>query len=192
MDFKKIIQAVLNFIYRSIPVPIKDPKPTPMPPEPTPTPPSVPEPVIPKVDPRLKLYELAKSCLGKDIAATQDELGCAEAISYLLKQVQVKKFPKGGYLSTTDLHSFLKKSDQFTQVPLSKNLPGDIIISPTGMSTKGAAHGHVGIMGYHGIMSNNSLNGLWQQYYSLESWSNYYGVKLGFPILVFRYAPPLS
>src|SRR5260221_9491 len=54
-----------------------------------------------------KLYEAAKASLGKDIARTQSELGCAEAVSYLLHQIDIPDFPRNGFLSTTDLHNYL-------------------------------------------------------------------------------------
>lgn len=139
----------------------------------------------PTIDPsqnRMALYNLAKNCLGRDIAATQNELGCAEAVSYLLKHLHVNNFSPT--LSTQALYLQLSANAAFQKVEL--GLPGDIIISPTGSSTKGALHGHVGICGYHGIMSNNSMSGLWDQYYTDESWRIYYQTKLGFPVYYFR------
>lgn len=131
---------------------------------------------------RESLYNLAKSCLDSDIAETQNELGCAEAVSYLLHTLGVPGFPRAGFLSTTNLFTWLKANTEQVLAPL----PGDIIISPTGFSTKGSAHGHVGVCGFHGVMSNNSMNGLWQQYYTDLSWKAYYHDKLGFPVLYFR------
>lgn len=131
---------------------------------------------------RLALYNLAKSCLGRDIAATQNELGCAEAVSYLLHALKVQAFTPT--LSTQQLYAELNTRAAFAEVK--DPLPGDIIISPTGYSTKGSAHGHVGVVGFHGIMSNNSMSGLWDQYYTETSWEQYYKEKLGFPIVYFR------
>lgn len=142
--------------------------------------------VVPPPDPtahRMALYNLAKSKLGYDIAATQNELGCAEAVSYLLHTLQVPGFSPT--LSTNELYHELLNIKCFAEVKAP--LPGDIIISPTGYSTKGSAHGHVGICAFHGIMSNNSMNGLWEQYYTELSWQQYYAGKLGFPVLYFRY-----
>jgi hypothetical protein len=132
-----------------------------------------------------QLYDFAKSCLGKDIAKTQDELGCAESISYLLNKLKVNDFPKNGFLSTTDLYDWLCKSNTFTKVLDSKT--GDIIISPTGYSViKKSYHGHVGVCGNYGIMSNNSNNGLFQQTMDIIDWRRYYKDKLGFPVYYFR------
>lgn len=132
---------------------------------------------------RMELYNLAKSCLGRDIAKTQNELGCAEAISFLFVRLEVAGFAKP-VLSTNQLYHFLLTSLAFVEVEY--GLPGDIVISPSGYSTKGYAHGHVGICGFHGIMSNNSMTGLWDQYYTDISWHQYYHDKLGFPIAYFR------
>lgn len=129
-----------------------------------------------------KIYNLAKSCLGKDIAKTQNELGCAEAVSYLLTTLNVAGFPKAGYLSTLDLFHWLKA--HATQVTVPEI--GDVIISPTGTSSKKSAHGHVGIVAKFGVLSNNSMNGLFEEYYTLEKWRAYYGDKLGFPIYYFK------
>lgn len=139
-------------------------------------------PSLPDDTNRMILYTLAKSCLGKDIAATQNELGCAEAISYLLMKMKVPGF--GLVLGTYQLYHTLQDLPAFKAV--SAPLPGDLIISPTGYSSKGSTHGHVGIVAYHGIMSNNSMNGLWEEYYNEMSWEEYYKTKLGFPIYYFR------
>jgi hypothetical protein len=155
--------------------------PTPVPVEKIP----IPTPMPPVLTMREKIYDLAKSCLSKDIAATQNELGCAEAVSYILSKLNVQGFPKAGFLSTTQLNIWLKNNATSIEDRM-EPLPGDIIISPTGMSTKGAAHGHVGIVGKYGIMSNNSMTGLFQQNYTLVQWDNYYAKKLGFPTLFYR------
>lgn len=126
-----------------------------------------------------KLYTLAKSCLGEDIAATQDELGCAEAVSYLMKKI-LPGFPAKGFLSTADLFHWLWLNPGVKRVM--EPQPGDIIISPTGLGKDPHTHGHVGIVGKEWIMSNNSMNGLWQATYTLETWNRYYAEKLGFPV----------
>lgn len=131
---------------------------------------------------RLALYALAKSCLHRDIAVTQNELGCAEAISYLLHVQQVPGFQPT--LSTAALYAQLRVLDAFEQVD--QPLPGDIIISPTGTSTIGSDHGHVGIVAYYGILSNNSMTGLFEEYYTMQSWKAYYADRLHFPLYYFR------
>lgn len=129
-----------------------------------------------------KIYQFAKSCLNTDIAATQNELGCAESISYIFIQTKVPHFPKEGYLSTADFYTWLETYAERVTDPL----PGDVIIAPTGKSTKGAAHGHIGIIAKYGILSCNSMNGLFQEYFTIVKWLIYYGGKLGFPTLFYR------
>ncbi len=160
-------------------------KPEPMPPKPIePVPPlhiPVDEPKPPVVSKREELYNLAKKCLGKDIAATQNELGCAEAMSFILRGIG-KILPKGEFLSTSLLDAWLQKN----ATRITEPLPGDIVMYATGTSTKGAEHGHVLVQGYHGLMSNNSLNGLWEQTHTTESAKTYYETKLGFPPHYYR------
>lgn len=155
---------------------------------PAPAVPAVPQPIpaplqtpITKPTMNSKIYDFAKSCMGKDIAATQNELGCAEAVSYVLNHCLVSGFPKAGILGTAELNSWLKKNASIVTTPL----PGDIIISPTGSSTKGAKHGHVGVVAKFGILSNNSMNGLFQETYTLDEWHEYYHNRLGFPVLFY-------
>jgi len=140
------------------------------------------EPVAPQPTTREKVYDYAKKCLNKDIAATQNELGCAESVSYVLKKVAVADFPAKGFLSTTDFNRWLAKYATRIDTPEF----GDIIISPTGMSTKGAAHGHIGICGKQSIISNNSANGLFQDHLDRKTWDAYFGKKLGFPTFFYR------
>ncbi len=179
-DFIKSAGEVIAYIFTGDTGTITKPVIT----NPTPMPPVSPTPAAPApLSNRERLYGLAKSCLGRDIAATQNELGCAEAVSYLLHSLRAAGFQPT--LSTQELYKQLKSDlSAFESVP--EPLPGDIIISPTGSSSIGSAHGHVGIVAYHGVMSNNSMSGLWDQYYTLESWKAYYEDKLKFPILYYR------
>lgn len=162
MNWVHAILSVLSFIF-------SNKNDTPMPPQP-PTPAATTQ--------REKLYDLAKSCLGKDIAATQNELGCAEAVSYIFNRVGVPGFPQGGYLSTAQFHQWLQRN----ATQLSEPLPGDVIISPSTSMT----HGHIGIVAYHGILSNNSMNGLFAEVYTMESWRHYYNERLKLPVLFYR------
>lgn len=136
----------------------------------------------PEIPMSQKIYEFAKECMGKDIAKTQNELGCSEAVSFILSGVQVPEFPSKGFLSTAKLYEWLKKNA--TRVAICE--PGDIIISPTGESLEGAPHGHVGIVAKHGILSNNSRTFLFDEYFDLTKWTAYYHQELGFPIYFFR------
>lgn len=132
----------------------------------------------------LKLYDLAKNSLGKDIATTQDELGCAEAVSGLINRAY-GDFP-AGILSTLDLYNKLAAHSKFRKVLLANSDPGDIIISPTTMGRDRSAHGHVGIIANYGICSNDSASGLWKENYTMTQWLDYFATKRGFPVYAFR------
>lgn len=134
---------------------------------------------------RLKLYNEAKACLGLDLStdpAVPPEVSCAVAVNNVFK----KTFgaPLGGGASTAAMYHVLQTDSRFQLA--SEPEAGDIIISPTGTSKKGAQHGHVGIVANYGILSNNSMNGLFEEYYTLTTWESYYRNKLGFPVLFFR------
>lgn len=173
-----LLRTLANSL-RNLIMPVKE---THNPPAPAPVVPIVTPPTAPVViSNRERLYDMAKACLGKDIAKTQDELGCAEAVNYVYK----KTFgtPIGGETSTAGMYEVLKKDKRFVKVD--EPLFGDIIISPTGTSTLNALHGHVGIVAKYGILSNNSLNGLWQEKFTLQSWKIYY-TNRGFPVYYYR------
>ena len=130
-----------------------------------------------------KVYDVAKSCLGTHITedpSVDPALGCAEAVSYVLEQAG---YDLGfhGIAGTSDLYTWLK--NHFT--PVTDPLPGDVIISPTGTSTTGSPHGHVGIVAKYGVLSNNSNDGKFEENFDLTKWHNYYSA-LGFPVLFFR------
>lgn len=131
-----------------------------------------------------RLYEIAKSHLGEHITMDEfvpHELGCAEAISYCLNEAGFK-VPSNGFAGTAQLYDWLLAN--FEQVFEPKM--GDVIISPTGTSSKGSAHGHCGINGKYGILANNSDSGLFAEIFTLTSWNKYYQDALGFPVYFFR------
>lgn len=133
------------------------------------------------------IYNIAKNLLGKHLtldASVPAELGCAEAVSYVLRKVGVRNFPTNGFAGTHDLFDWLNTSPEFVEI--FEYEPGAIVISPSGLSTKGAVHGHVGICALHGILSNDSQSGLFLELWDLESWQTYYGKTLGFPVHYFR------
>jgi len=160
------------------------------PPAPTP----IPEPVVP-IEPqkpvvltnREKLYNMAKSCLGRDASPSDvapDELGCAETINYVYKQTFGKPIATPG-ISTTQLYETMRRSSKFQKIE--DPLFGDIIISPTGTGhNPQMPNGHVGIVGKYGIMSNSSSNGKFEQNYTLTSWIKRYKVTGGYPVIFFR------
>lgn len=139
-------------------------------------------------DPNMKLYKLAKASLGKDIAKTQDELGCAEAVSGLLNRAY-GDIP-AGVLSTTTLYQKIASSGSYAVTravqPLSRVAkPGDVILSPTGFGSDPSDHGHVGVAGFYGIMSNDSATGLFKQNYTFDAWDASFRGR-GFPVFICR------
>lgn len=130
------------------------------------------------------IYDMAKSCLGKDLCGnTNIAYGCAETVNSIVEAATGQTI--GGGASTYLMYQCLIMQParfQNVQSPIA----GDIIISPSGYSTKGVANGHVGIVGKFGVLSNNSTTGLLQEEYTLESWSDFFGVKEGFPIYYFH------
>lgn len=131
------------------------------------------------------LYLKAKESLGIDLVSDPSidpSVSCAASVNEVFRLTFGRQI--GGGASTALMYQVLKNDPHFKQATgYSK---GYIVISPTGTSTKGAPHGHVGICGVYGIMSNNSMNGLWQEYYTEQSWHEYYVTRLGFPMYYFE------
>lgn len=135
-----------------------------------------------------KLYTIAKNNLGKHITLDPNvpyDVGCAEAVSFNLKQLGVVGIPLSGFASTADLYTWMKSLPSlFDEIECPE--AGAIIISPSGTSTQNAPHGHVGICGNFGIMSNDSQSGLFLELWTVDKWNTYYGHALGFPVHFFR------
>lgn len=132
-----------------------------------------------------RIYEIARECLGAHItldSSVPSDVGCAEAVSYVLKNALGDVFPAQGFASTNLLWQWLKT--HFTQV--SEPIIGDVVISPTGTSAIGSPHGHVGIIAKYGILSNSSDTGLFSELWTITKWNKYYNKKLGFPVYFFR------
>lgn len=132
------------------------------------------------------LYATAFAALGRDVAKTQDELGCAEAVSFLVNKAY-GDFP-AGVLSTYDLFSKLSTHGKFTLIAGVPPKPGDVLVSPTSKGSTGLIpHGHTGIVAPGDrIYSNDSASGLFKDNYSLASWRDRYVTKGGYPMYFFR------
>lgn len=124
------------------------------------------------------LYEKAKTYLGKDASPRDrapDEVGCAESVSTIIQDV-LPDFPI--ITGTYTLWKRLEADPRFRRVTV--QMPGTIIISPTG-TVKANIPGHVGIFANGElIMSNDSFKGTWQENYNLTTWHNRWG-KAGYP-----------
>lgn len=135
----------------------------------------------------LAIYNSAKKALGKHITLNEmvpHDVGCAEAVSYVLKDAGFA-MPKLGIPGTANLYQWLKNSPNFKQRFIGDAIPGSIIISPTGTSALNSPHGHTGIVGKYGILSNDSATGLFLEFWNLDKWKRYYNQQLAFPVFIF-------
>ena len=152
------------------------------------TPPVTPKPVPkPELSPREIFYKAALDAIGSDASPLDrapDDLACAETVNEIHKKAFGISIDEPGLSTIRLYHSLVALKTLFQRV--SDPLPGDIIISPTGMGNGRIKHGHVGIVSEIGIMSNDSDTGLFLQKYTMESWRLRYQITGGFPMLFFR------
>lgn len=123
-----------------------------------------------------ELYDLSFSLIGKHLTmdnTVPKEFGCAQAVSYLFKEMGYKTMLACGISSTTELEKWLEQYCTEIQTPEK----GCIIISVSYTGVKGA-RGHVGVVGKDAIMSNDSDTGLWEPYWSLAGWLPHYRDEL--------------
>lgn len=137
------------------------------------------------------LYETAKSLLGKHLTLDESigkELGCAEAMSCVLKRAGVQGIPPKGFPGTIGLNQFLRESSSFEE--LASPEAGAILVSVT----QGDNHGHTGVFGKlglqypndYGILSNNSDTGLLSEHWSWAKWYAYYIVEKKLETNIYR------
>jgi hypothetical protein len=134
----------------------------------------------------MAIYNEAAACLDKHVTidpTVSPDLGCAEAVSYVLKNAGYN-LPVTGIPGTAALWEWIKESRQFAET--TTPVPGDIVISPTGTSTINSPHGHVGIQAKYGILSNDSDTGLFAEKYTNITWGNYFHTIEGFPVLYYH------
>ncbi len=126
------------------------------------------------------LYQQARLLLGRDASPldiVNDDLGCAESVSNILKKVIYFPIITG----TWTLNDRLMQSSLFIRSNENAGR-GTIIISPTGTGN-GSIRGHVGILGDNKkIMAANSRNGLWSVHFNVRTWTMRYSKQGGFPI----------
>lgn len=117
------------------------------------------------------LYQTSKSLIGQHLTLDESvpkEYGCAEAVSYVLKDFGLN-LPEKGIAGTVGMEKWLLINCTEVSTPQA----GDIIISVSFTGLAGA-RGHIGIVGYRAIMSNASDTGLWSTYWSLGGWLGFY------------------
>lgn len=131
-----------------------------------------PKPIVPNLPPLMTkreiLFEAAQASLGKDITPFDeipDELACVQQLCVIAKQVY-PDFPS--LISTIELSGYLRSSHHFAKTKIPKL--GTIIVGITGTGDGTIKHGHCGIfLRDLRIASNSSLNGKWEDNYSLDS-----------------------
>lgn len=135
-----------------------------------------------------KIYEQAKAALGTSLVPVGDDpdVGCAISATVLLKErcgMDIKET-----LSTLEFLHEIEASPLFQEV-FDFGEMGDIWIDATGTSiipNTPITHGHCGVLGKFGIMSNSSLTGLWSEFYDKDSWKQRYEIQGGYPTRKFR------
>lgn len=116
-----------------------------------------------------------------------DEVGCAEAVTTILKECGTLDQVIAG---TWTLNDHLQKSKYWLPTPQPQ--AGDIIISPTGSVKNAPFRGHVGIVGNNGIVyANNSWTGKWSTNYTLDTWKEHYHKAGGYPVYYYTYITAL-
>lgn len=129
-----------------------------------------------------KIYNEAKACLGKHITlnnAVPAEVGCAESVSYVLKNAGII-VPAEGIASTVALDAWLASNPTFEKKVSPEEGAVGIAVTGTG---NGLVEGHAAIVGGFGVqfpgdfgfMSNNSDSGLFLELWKWESFNLYYG-----------------
>lgn len=130
------------------------------------------------------LYQAAVKYLGRDASPRDlapDYVGCAESLCNVIRE-SVKDFPI--VTGTWSLWQELESHPRFRRVTVP--MPGTVIVAPTGTVTRAAIPGHAGIFGKaNTIMSNTSATGLWEQNYTLDSWTARYG-KAGYESYMYQ------
>jgi hypothetical protein len=142
---------------------------------PMPTP--APVPVMSNSD---KLYQTAKSLIGKNLAVGMEVLGCALSMSAVYNKAFPEK-PTLRFANTSQWYDFMKSSKDW--VKLDKPEPDCVIVSVTGQIPKGSplSNGHIGLVGRKAspdgtnyIMSNNSNKGYFDTHFTVKKWENYF------------------
>lgn len=131
------------------------------------------------------IYTVAKNSLGTHQTLNPEipiDVGCAEAVSSILKKAGVKNIPELGIPGTASLYDWLSRNPAFKRVQAPE--AGAIVVSATGTGN-GSVHGHTGIFGKRGLMylgdfgicSNDSQTGLFLELWSWKRWQQYYMVQ---------------
>ena len=139
------------------------------------------------LQPKKTILESAKAVLGIDASPRDyapDELGCAESLANVINAVEPSISPT--IVSTTKLFKTLDNSNKFERTLDIE--AGNILISPTGYGNGGLTNGHCGVfITPTSIASNDSIDGIWKENYTLDKWIKRYRNKGGYPLYIFKY-----
>lgn len=101
------------------------------------------------------------------------EVGCASSVSRLLDMVDpsLLGYPAvvDNIVSTVRLADAMEESPRF--IRLYKPINGCVVIDKTGSSSR---VGHTGIYDHGRIWSNRSDKGVWDNYWRMDAWRQYY------------------
>lgn len=144
--------------------------------------------IIETISNRERLYNRAKSFIGRDASpkdTVSDDVACVESLQCVYRDEFGEFIATGAaFTSTWSLLITLKDHVDFYEV--TEPLPGDIILSATGTGNGSIDYGHVGVCGKTHIMSNTSDTGIWEPNYTYKEWDDYFFKRGGFPTSYFR------
>lgn len=134
-----------------------------------------------------KIYRTAKGLIGQDASPKDkapDDYACAESVNAVVEKATGRAV--GGGVSTYLMDQAIRADvKRFTR--LAKPKPGCLIMSATPGDR--SVIGHVGIVGRNKspdgtvyVMSNNSITGKWDTYFTIAKWLNYYRNTLGLEV----------
>lgn len=134
----------------------------------------IPSPILPNSLPStpIRVYNIAKISLGKHLtldSAIPSEVGCAEAVSTILKNAGYDVGLKGIPSVVGLIQWMISKGFKETHTPI----PG-CIITAHGVGNGITNFSHCGIVLKNGIASNDSTTGKFNENYTMISWNNYF------------------
>lgn len=133
------------------------------------------------------LLTVIENSLGTDASPNDlapDELGCAETVTTILKQV----YPQMPIITGTyALYDYLQHPANGWE-KIDSPQEGCIVISPTGLGKKGT-HGHVGFVLADNVIASNSswpnTLGKFLKNFTVDKWLSYFG-GMSYPVYYFK------
>ena len=106
-----------------------------------------------------------------------DDVGCAESVTRLLREVDPTLSPV--ILGTYTLLEHLRTSPRFKEIGVPIN--GCLVLAATGTGN-GTIQGHVGIFDNGRVWSNNSYKGVWDAHFTLQAFKARYTLQGGMKV----------